>query len=98
MSRQPKALIRCATRTPIRPSPTTPIVLSVTSTPVNRLRFHSPDFRLAGAGGTPPATANSRAMAGSAAGAMLEVGAVTTSTPPAGAGGAAAVLGPTPGP
>src|SRR3954469_9001279 len=96
MSRQPKALIRCATRTPIRPRPTTPIVLSVTSTPVKRLRFHSPDLRLAVACGTRRATDNNSAMACSAAETMLDVGALTTSTPRAVAAGTSTLSRPTP--
>src|SRR3569623_1348978 len=38
----PKADLRCATRMPIRPRPTTPSVFSLSSTPVYLLRFHSP--------------------------------------------------------
>src|SRR3954466_8543765 len=96
MSRQPKALIRCATRTPIRPRPTTPIVLSVTSTPVKRLRFHSPDFKLDVACGTRRATDNSSAIACSAAETMLDVGALTTRTPRAVAAGTSTLSRPTP--
>src|SRR4051794_13577809 len=80
----------------MRPSPTTPIVLSVTSTPVKRLRFHSPDLRLADACGTRRATASRSATACSAAETMLEVGALTTSTPRAVAAGTSTLSNPTP--
>src|SRR3954454_21075854 len=96
MSRQPNALIRCATRTPIRPRPTTPIVLSVTSTPVKRLRFHSPDFKLDVACGTRRATDSNSAIACSAAETMLEVGALTMRTPRAVAAGTSTLSRPTP--
>src|SRR3954453_21693789 len=80
----------------MRPSPTTPIVLSVISTPVKRLRFHSPDVRLAVACGTRRATASNRAMACSAAETMFDVGALTTSTPRAVAAGTSTLSRPTP--
>src|SRR4051812_32156392 len=88
--------MRWATRTPIRPRPTTPIVLSVISTPVNLLRFHSPVLRLELACGTRRATASNNATACSAAETMLEVGALTTSTPRAVAAGTSTLSSPTP--
>ena len=47
ISRVPKAAMRCANSTPIRPSPTTPTVLPCTSTPVYFDRFHSPSLSAA---------------------------------------------------
>src|SRR3954452_24424998 len=80
----------------MRPRPTTPTVLSVTSTPVKRDRFHSPARRLDAACGTRRATASSKATACSAAETMLEVGALTTSTPLAVAAATSTLSSPTP--
>src|SRR3954465_7665197 len=48
----PNAASRCATRTPMRPSPTTPRVFSKSSTPVYAERFHEPPLSEACACGT----------------------------------------------
>ncbi len=58
-----------------------PTVFSNSSMPVYLLRFHSPRVRAAWAGLMWRAAASIRATASSAALAMLEVGALTTSTP-----------------
>src|SRR3954470_18823280 len=65
----------------MRPSPTTPTVFSVTSTPVNFDRFHCPSRSDASAAGMCRAAASSRATACSAALTMFDVGALTTITP-----------------
>src|SRR3712207_8510792 len=65
----------------MRPRPMTPIVLSVTSTPVNFDRFHWPWRSDASAAGMCRAAASSSATACSAALTMLDVGALTTMTP-----------------
>src|SRR5919112_420342 len=75
MSVTPNAASRWATRTPMRPRPTTPTVLSVTSTPMNFERFHSPCRRVASAAGICRAAASSRATACSAALTMFDLGA-----------------------
>ena len=72
--------MRWATRTPMRPRPTTPRVFSLNSTPVYLLRFHSPFFSAALACGMLRAVAISRPQASSAAVTMLDVGALTTIT------------------
>src|SRR5882757_3312786 len=77
----PKADIRWATSTPIRPRPTTPRVFSLSSTPVYLLRFHSPALSAEFAGAMLRAEAISRPQASSAAVTMLDVGALTTITP-----------------
>ena len=94
---------RCRTPTaaaanscPIRPSPTTPTVLSAISTPVNWLRFHSPARSEASAAGTFRATASSSATACSAAVTMFDCGALTTSTPRAVAAGTSTLSRPMP--
>src|SRR6516162_6903901 len=92
----PKPARRCATRTPIRPSPRMPATLPLTSTPVNRDRFHSPDFSEAIACGTCLATASSSAVACSAALTMLELGAFTTITPALVAAATSTLSRPTP--
>ena len=74
-------LSRCATRTPIRPSPTTPRVFSKSSTPVNADRFHDPPLSEACAWGTRRAADRTSAIACSAAETMFDVGALTTMTP-----------------
>src|ERR687897_285804 len=61
----PKADIRWATSTPMRPRPTTPRVFSASSTPVYLLRFHSPFFSAAFACGMLRAVARIRPDAGS---------------------------------
>ena len=65
----------------MRPSPTTPITLSATSTPVYLLRFHSPLCKASLAGAILRALASSRPTANSAALTIFEVGALTTMTP-----------------
>ena len=65
----------------MRPSPTTPTVLSVSSTPEYLERFHCPALRAALAGAMLRAQASSRPTASSAALTMLDVGAFTTMTP-----------------
>src|SRR6478735_2036464 len=77
----PKPLSRSATRAPMRPRPTTPTVLSSSSTPEYVLRFHAPPLSAALAGAMLRAVARSRPTASSAAEVMLEVGALTTMTP-----------------
>ena len=81
MTRMPKADSRCATSTPIRPSPTTPSTLSCSSTPVYFERFHAPPLSEALAGAMLRAVAMSSPMASSAALTMLDCGALTTMTP-----------------
>src|SRR5215207_2254707 len=66
---------------PMRPSPTTPTILSVTSTPMNFDRFQAPSRRDASAAGIWRAAARSSATACSAALTMFDVGAFTTMTP-----------------
>ena len=92
----PKASSRCATSWPILPRPTTPTVLPFSSTPVYALRFHSPARRLASAAGTWRSADSSSATACSAAETMFEVGAFTTMTPRAVAGGTSTLSSPTP--
>ncbi len=77
----PKAASRCATSRPMRPSPTTPAVLSASSTPTYFERFHSPPRSAALAAGMRRATAASSATACSAALTMFDSGALTTITP-----------------
>src|SRR4051812_32931074 len=81
MSVTPNAASRWATSWPIRPRPTTPTTLSVTSTPLNFDRFQVPSRSDASAAGMCRAAASSRATACSAALTMFEVGALTTMTP-----------------
>src|SRR3954453_5385596 len=64
----------------MRPSPTTPTVLSVPSPPMNFDRFQAPSRSEASAAGIWRAAASSRATACSAALTMLDVGALTTMT------------------
>src|SRR4051812_2378947 len=92
----PKADMRWATRTPIRPRPTTPRVFSLSSTPVYLLRFHSPFFSAELAGAMLRAVAISRPQASSAAVTMLEVGALTTITPALVAAATSTLSRPTP--
>ena len=92
----PNAAIRAANSCPIRPRPTTPTVLSAISTPVNLLRFHSPDRSEASAAGTWRATDSSSAIACSAAVMMFDCGAFTTSTPLAVAAGTSTLSRPMP--
>src|SRR5580692_1303342 len=96
MTCMPKPASRCATRTPIRPSPRMPATLPLTSTPVNCDRFHSPDLSEAIACGTCRATASSSAVACSAALTMLELGAFTTITPALVAAATSTLSRPTP--
>ena len=65
----------------MRPRPTTPTVLSSSSTPEYLLRFHAPPLRAWLAGAMLRAVARSSPTASSAAEVMLEVGALTTMTP-----------------
>src|SRR4051794_22177542 len=65
----------------MRPSPTTPTTLSVSSTPVYFDRFHSPALSAELAGAMLRAHASSKPTACSAALTMLDCGALTTSTP-----------------
>ena len=81
MTSMPNPASRCATRTPIRPSPTIPTVFSNSSMPVYFDRFHSPCRSEACAGLTLRAAASISATASSAAETMLDVGALTTITP-----------------
>ena len=92
----PNAATRAANSWPIRPSPTTPTVLSAISTPVNLLRFHSPARTEASAAGIILATASSSASACSAAVTMFDCGALTTSTPRAVAAGTSTLSRPMP--
>ena len=92
----PKADIRCATRTPIRPSPTTPSTLSCSSTPLNADRFQAPARSEACAGAMLRAQAMSRPTASSAALTMLDCGALTTMTPAWVAAGTSTLSSPTP--
>ena len=92
----PNAATRAANSCPIRPSPTTPTVLSAISTPVNLLRFHSPARTEASAAGIFLATASSSASACSAAVMMFDCGALTTSTPRAVAAGTSTLSRPMP--
>ena len=79
--RIPKARARWATSLPIRPSPTMPSVLSLSSTPVQRDRSHRPPTSAAWAWGMLRAWASSMAMVCSAADSTLDWGALTTITP-----------------
>ena len=81
MSRTPNAERRWATRTPMRPRPTMPTVLSATSTPVYFERFQAPALSASFAGTMFLAAASRRPTASSAALTMFEVGALTTMTP-----------------
>ncbi len=92
----PKAAIRWATSTPMRPSPTTPTVLPCTSTPVYAERCHLPALSAALALAVCRAVVSSSATACSAAEMMLLVGAFTTSTPRAVAAGMSTLSSPTP--
>ena len=96
ISRAPKAAMRCANSTPMRPRPTTPTVLPAISTPVYLERFHSPALSAEEADAVLRATASSRATACSAAETMLEVGALTTMTPRAVAADTSTLSSPTP--
>ena len=77
----PNAWARCATSTPTRPRPTMPSVLSCSSTPSHRVRFHSPARRSRSACGMLRACASSSAMVCSAAESTFDCGAFTTMTP-----------------
>src|SRR5690554_1031269 len=77
----PKPARRCATRVPMRPRPTMPIVFSKSSMPVYLDRFHSPAFIDWLASGMKRASERMWPTASSAAEMMLEVGALTTMTP-----------------
>ena len=79
--RIPKAAARCATSFPIRPKPTTPKVLSNSSTPSHLLRSQRPSFKALCACGTLRATASNIAMVCSAADTMFDSGAFATITP-----------------
>ncbi len=79
--RMPKPLARSATSLPMRPRPTTPSVLSASSTPSQRLRSQRPATSAAWACGTLRAEASSSAIVCSAAEMMLLCGALTTITP-----------------
>ena len=77
----PKPNNLCATKTPILPKPTIPMVLSSNSTPVNLLLFHCPFFKVIFAGTKFLAVAKINEIANSAAEVIFEVGALTTITP-----------------
>ncbi len=96
MTLVPKAAIRAANSWPIRPSPTTPTVLSAISTPENLLRFHWPAAMVACAAGICRATDSSSASACSAAVMMFDCGALTTRTPRAVAAGMSTLSRPMP--
>ena len=72
---------RLATSVPMRPSPTTPKILPLTSVPMNSLRSHFLDFRDAFACGTFLVRDIIIAMVCSAAESMLPSGALTTIIP-----------------
>ncbi len=95
-SRVPNAAIRWAKSTPMRPSPTTPTVLSATSTPVQRLRSHRPALRALLAAAVWRAVASSSVTACSAALTTLDSGALTTRTPRAVAAGTSTLSRPIP--
>src|SRR3954462_7077815 len=80
----------------MRPSPTTPTVFSVTSTPVNFDRFHCPSRNDASAAGMCRAAASNRATACSAALTMFDVGALTTMPPGWGAAATSTLSRPMP--
>src|SRR4051794_23072379 len=80
----------------MRPRPTTPTVLSVTSTPMNFDRFQAPSRREASAAGICRAAASSSATACSAALTMFDVGALTTMTPRSVAAATSTVSSPMP--
>src|SRR3954470_23986670 len=96
MSVTPNAASRWATSTPMRPSPTTPTVLSVTSTPMNFDRFQAPSRSEASAAGIWRAAASRRATGCSAALTMLDVGALTTMIPRSVAAGTSTLSRPMP--
>ncbi len=92
----PKPLSRSATSAPMRPRPTTPTVLSSSSTPAYLLRFHAPPLRAWLAGAMLRAVASSSPTASSAAEVMFDVGALTTMTPAWVAGWTSTLSRPTP--
>ena len=94
--RIPNAAARCATSFPIRPSPTTPSVLSNSSTPSHLLRSQRPCVSAACACGTLRATANNMAMVCSAADTMFDSGALATMTPRRVADSTSTLSNPTP--
>ena len=96
ISETPNADSRCATRTPIRPRPTTPTVLSCSSTPEYFERFQAPPLSAALAGAMLRALASSSATASSAAETMFDCGALTTITPACVAAGTSTLSRPTP--
>src|SRR2546422_98381 len=77
----PNARATCATCPPIRPSPTTPIVLPRSSVPSNRLRSHSPRRIASAAQGMWRTNASSSPIACSAALTVFAPGAFITAMP-----------------
>ena len=77
----PNAWARWATSLPMRPRPTTPSVLSASSTPSHFDRSHRPSTRAAWACGMLRAWASSIAIVCSAVERMFDCGALTTITP-----------------
>ena len=90
------AASRCATSTPMRPSPTTPTVFSASSTPVNFERCQAPPRSEAWACGTLRSDASRRPIACSAALTMFDCGALTTMTPALVAASTSTLSSPTP--
>jgi hypothetical protein len=81
MTSIPNAWQRCATRLPIRPSPSTPSVLPYTSVPVHLVRSQRPAVSAPCACGMLRATASSIATVCSAAEMMFDCGALQTTMP-----------------
>ena len=92
----PRPFARSATIWPMRPKPTTPSVLPVTSMPPNLERSHFPWTRLACAWGMLRAWDTSRAMACSAADSELEPAALQTTMPRRVAAGTSTLSTPVP--
>ena len=77
----PKPSARWATSWPMRPNPSTPSVLSYSSTPLNFERSHAPPVSEPCACGTLRASASSSASVCSAAVITFDCGALATITP-----------------
>ena len=80
-TRMPKPSARCATSCPIRPKPSTPSVLSYSSTPLNSERSQAPPVSDPCACGTLRASASRSASVCSAAVITFDCGALATTTP-----------------
>ena len=92
----PNALARMAVRNPIRPKPTTPIVLPCNSIPVHALRSQPPDLVSRSAAGMRRASANTSPIVSSATETAFWCGVDATTTPAATAADTSMLSRPTP--